>query len=79
MAFSTVNRPPTFAPVTDFVWTPWFESVALTLTPLGINVPQITTTQRDAIVGPQKGLLIYNSTTNKLNIYTGAWEQVTSV
>lgn len=45
----------------------------------GINVPQLTTAQRDALASPKTACLIYNSTTNKLNFYNGsAWEAVTS-
>lgn len=45
----------------------------------GFLPPRMTTTQRDAIVSPAEGLIIYNLTTHKLNVYTGsAWEQVTS-
>ena len=40
--------------------------------------PRMTTTQRDAIPSPTAGMVIYNSTTNKLNVYTTAWEAVTS-
>lgn len=43
-----------------------------------IPVPQLTTTARNNLVSPLLGTLIYNSTTNKLNVYTGSWEQVTS-
>lgn len=43
-----------------------------------LNVPKYTTTQRDAIANPALGLVIYNTTTNKLNVYTGSWEAVTS-
>ena len=44
-----------------------------------IRLPRATTVQRDAMDGVA-GLLIYNTTTNKLNICTGAgtWEAVTS-
>lgn len=45
----------------------------------GFLPPKMTTTQRDAIVGPVAGLMIYNTTTNKLNVFTTVWEQVTSV
>jgi hypothetical protein len=45
----------------------------------GVLLPRMTTTQRDAISSPLAGLLIYNTSTNKLNIYTTGWEQVTSV
>lgn len=41
--------------------------------------PRMTTTQRDAVASPTAGMVIYNSTTNKLNVYTTAWEAVTSV
>lgn len=40
--------------------------------------PRMTTTQRDAVASPTAGMVIYNSTTNKLNVYTTAWESVTS-
>jgi hypothetical protein len=45
-------------------------------------IPKLTTTQRDALTGTDlfTGLLIYNTTTNKLNIrVAAAWEAVTSV
>lgn len=44
-------------------------------------IPKLTTTQRDALAGTDlfTGLLIYNTTTNKLNIrVAAAWEVVTS-
>jgi hypothetical protein len=45
----------------------------------GLLLPRLTTVQRDAIGSAAEGLLIYNTTTNKLNFYTGAaWEAVTS-
>ena len=45
----------------------------------GFLPPRVTTTQRDAISSPAEGLIIYNTTTHKLNFYNGsAWEQVTS-
>ncbi len=40
--------------------------------------PRMTTTQRDAIPSPTAGMVIYNSTTNKLNVYTTTWEAITS-
>lgn len=45
----------------------------------GVRFPNMTTTQRDAISTPPAGLVIYNSTTNKLNVYTTAWEAITSL
>lgn len=45
----------------------------------GFLPPKMTTTERDAIASPVAGLMLYNSTTNKLNFYNGtAWEAVTS-
>lgn len=41
--------------------------------------PRYTTTNRDLIQAPYSGMLIYNITTNKLNIYVAAaWEAITS-
>jgi hypothetical protein len=36
-----------------------------------------TTAERDALT-PASSMFLYNSTTNKLNVYTGSWEAVTS-
>ncbi len=45
----------------------------------GFLPPVLTTTQRDAITNPPAGLMIYNTTTNKLNVRTAtSWEAVTS-
>lgn len=52
---------------------------AITSTTQGFLPPRMTATQRDAIATPATGLVIYNSTSNKLNFYNGsAWEAVTS-
>jgi len=46
----------------------------------GILFPRMTTVQRDAIPAPIPGLVIFNTTTNKLNVRGAlAWEAVTSV
>lgn len=45
----------------------------------GFLPPRMTTTQRNAISSPAEGLVIYNTTTQKLNLYTTAWETVTSL
>ena len=51
----------------------------VTSTTKGFLPPRMTTVQRDAISTPPAGLMIYNTTTNKLNFYNGtAWEAVTS-
>lgn len=45
----------------------------------GILLPRMTTTQKNAIVSPTAGLMIYDSTLNKIAIRTAAaWETVTS-
>jgi hypothetical protein len=52
----------------------------LTSTTKGLLLPRMTTVQRDAISGPPSGLVIYNSTTGKINVRgAAAWEAVTSV
>jgi hypothetical protein len=41
--------------------------------------PRMTTTQRDAIASPTAGMVVYNSTTGKINVRgAAAWEAVTS-
>lgn len=43
----------------------------------GLLIPRMTTTQRNAIVAPADGLLIYNTSTNELNQrQNGAWKIV---
>jgi hypothetical protein len=45
----------------------------------GVLLPRMTTAQRDAISSPTAGLVIYNTSTGKLNFYAAAaWEAVTS-
>lgn len=45
---------------------------------LWFRLPNVTSTQRDALT-PTVGALVLNTTTNKINIYNGtAWEAVTS-
>lgn len=42
--------------------------------------PRMTTTQKNAIASPTAGMVVYDSTLNKLAVYTGAaWEAVVSV
>jgi hypothetical protein len=40
--------------------------------------PRMTTTQKAAIASPTAGMVVYDSTLNKLCVYTTAWETVTS-
>jgi hypothetical protein len=51
----------------------------VTSTTLGFLPPRMTTAQRDAIGSPASGLVIYNTTTGKLNVRgAAAWEAITS-
>jgi len=46
----------------------------------GFLPPVMTTTEKNAISSPATGLVVYDSTLNKLCVYTGAaWQTVTSV
>jgi hypothetical protein len=45
----------------------------VTSTTRGFLPPRMTTTQRDAISSPAAGLVIYNTTDSKLQVYTTAW------
>jgi hypothetical protein len=45
----------------------------------GFLPPRMTTTQKNAIGTPAAGLVIYDTTLNKLCVYTTAWETVTSI
>lgn len=54
------------------------EVIGDVIMPVEIVLPSITTTQRDAMAN-KAGILIFNSTTGKLNFNTGSgWEAVTS-
>jgi hypothetical protein len=54
--------------------------VRMESTTKGFLPPRMTTTQRNAISSPATGLVIYDTTLNKLAVYTGsAWETVTSL
>ncbi len=49
----------------------------VTSTTKGTLLPRMTTTQRDAISTPATGLMVFNTTTNQLEIYNGtAWVPV---
>jgi len=45
----------------------------------GFLPPRMTSTQKNAIVSPAAGLIIYDTTLNKLAVFTTAWETVTSI
>jgi hypothetical protein len=45
----------------------------------GVRMPNMTTTQKNAIVSPVAGLVVFDTTLSKLSVYTGAaWETITS-
>lgn len=51
----------------------------LSSTTKGFLPPVLTTTQKNAIGSPPAGLVVYDSTLNKLCVYTGAaWQTITS-
>lgn len=45
----------------------------------GFLPPRMTTAQKNAIAAPAAGLVVYDTTLNKLCVYTTAWETITSV
>lgn len=57
------------APVTSAI-------LALNSTTKAFLPPRMTTTERNAIPSPVAGMVIYNTTTNTLNIYTTSWGEL---
>jgi hypothetical protein len=53
--------------------------VNISSTTKGFLPPRMTTTQKNAISSPAAGLVVYDTTLNKLCVYTTAWETVTSL
>ena len=53
--------------------------VAMNDTTRGFLPPRMTTTQKNAIASPAAGLVVYDTTLNKLCVYTTAWETITSL
>ena len=51
----------------------------ITSTTKGFLPPRMTTTQKNAIVTPAAGLVVYDTTLNKLCVYTTTWETITSL
>jgi hypothetical protein len=46
----------------------------------GVRMPNMTTTQKNAIASPAAGLMVFDTTLVKLCVYSGtAWETITSV
>ena len=50
--------------------------IDITSTSKGIRIPSMTTTQRNAIVTPATGLLIFNTTSNRINFYYSGWKEI---
>lgn len=50
----------------------------LSSTTKGFLPPKMTTTQKNAIASPVAGLVVYDTTLNKLCVYTTAWQTITS-
>ena len=53
--------------------------LTLASTTKGFLPPRMTTTQKNAIATPAAGLVVYDTTLNKLCVYTTTWETITSV
>ena len=45
----------------------------------GLSLPTFTTTEKNAIVSPATGAILFDTTLGKICVYTGsAWQTVTS-
>lgn len=53
-------------------------SWAKAATPPAFIAPSMTTAQRDAIVSPTAGMIIFNTTTHVLNYYYTSWVSISS-
>jgi hypothetical protein len=53
--------------------------VAVDSTTKGFLPPRMTTTQKNAIATPALGLVVFDTTLNKLCVFTTVWETVTSI
>ena len=53
--------------------------VQVNSTTRGFLPPRMTTTEKNAIATPAAGLVVYDTTLNKLCVYTTAWETITSL
>lgn len=82
----SIDLPPVNDPIVDKngmltgVWRDWFATnigtLATYITQYGIQLPAVTSTQRDALNAPENGLLIQNSTTGEPQIYLGSWKNI---
>jgi hypothetical protein len=53
--------------------------LTVTSTTQGFLPPRMTNTQKLAIASPAAGLVVYDTTLNKLCVYTTTWETITSI
>jgi len=53
--------------------------LTVTGTTKGLLFPRMTTTQKNAISSPTAGLVVYDTSLNKLCVFTTVWETITSV
>lgn len=84
------NSPPTYNEITknpslslSDIWQSWYSTNWNTLIQYlsenGIFLPQLTTAERDALLSPQLGQMIYNTTTDAPQIWqAGAWKTFTT-
>ena len=89
------DGPPVYDPLTkndnDYIsdiWITWISTFGETLSgylsQYGIFIPNLTTSQRNTIQSPQLGQLIYNTSTNELQVWQvkppagPAWHVITT-
>lgn len=53
--------------------------IQMSSTTKGFLPPRMTTAQKNAIVSPVSGLIVYDTTLNKLAVYSTAWETISSI
>jgi hypothetical protein len=54
-------------------------TMVVTSSTQGFLPPRMTSAQKNSIASPIAGLIVYDSTLNKLCVYTTAWETITSI
>lgn len=75
-AHSGITDPTAIGQTTAPVGSAMLEAVSTTK---GFLPPRMTTAQKNAIATPAAGLILYDTTLNKLCVFTTAWETITSV
>lgn len=76
-----LDNPPVYNTITDKtykldpIWNDWIVTFIQTLTEYmsqyGIYVPRITLSERDSIISPQNGQMIYNTTSDTFQGFKG--------